>query len=74
MVAAALMMADQKGKRYMRNGIETSIKVKRIDVCDLMMACTLAKEAANDGGRKWDKLHDQLKSKLDELDRQIDEI
>lgn len=40
----------------------------------LMMACTLAKQAANDGGRKWDKLHDLLKSQLDELDRQIDEI
>ena len=58
----------------MRNESETSIKARRIDICDLMMACTLAKQAANDGGRKWDKLHDLLKSQLDELDRQIDEI
>lgn len=58
----------------MGNESETSIKVRRIDICDLMIACTLAKQAANDGGRKWDKLHDMLKSKLDELDRQIGEI
>ena len=58
----------------MRNESETSIKVRRIDICDLMMACTLAKQMANDGGRKWDKLHDLLKSQLDELDRQIDKI
>ena len=58
----------------MGNESETSIKVRRIDICDLMMACTLAKQAANDGGRKWDNLHDMLKSKLDELDRQIGEI
>lgn len=58
----------------MRNESETSIKVRRIDICDLMMACTLAKQMANDVGRKWDKLHDLLKSQLDELDRQIDKI
>lgn len=58
----------------MRNESETSIKLRRIDICDLMMACTLTKQMANDGGKKWDKLHDFLKAKLDELDRQIDEI
>lgn len=58
----------------MRNGIETSIKLRRIDICDLMMACTLAKQTENDCGKKWDKLHDLLKAKLDELDRQLDEI
>lgn len=58
----------------MRNGIETSINLRRIDICNLMMACTLTKQTANDGGKKWDKLHDLLKAKLDEMDRNIDEI
>lgn len=57
----------------MRNESEASIKLRRIDICDLMMACTLTKQMANDGGKKWDKLHDLLKAKLEELDRQLDE-
>lgn len=56
----------------MRNGIETSINLRRIDICDLMMACTLAKQTANDVGKKWDKLHDLLKAQLGEMDRQLD--
>lgn len=56
----------------MRNESETSIKLRRIDICDLMMACTLTKQMSNDGCKKWDKLHDLLKAQLDEMDRQLD--
>ena len=58
----------------MRNEFKTTIQLRRIDVCDLMLACTSAKKLANDDGKKWDKLRELLKTQLDELDRQIDEI
>ena len=58
----------------MRNQFETTIRVQRIDICDLMLACLAAKEAATDGGKKWDKLHDKLGAQLAELDAQLDEV
>lgn len=56
----------------MRNNFKTTIALRRIDICDLMIACTAAKSAS--GADKWDRLHGELKRQLDELDRQLDEI
>lgn len=58
----------------MKNNFNTTIEVKRIEICDLMIACLAAKQMANDGGEKWDRLHDKLKAQLDELDAQLDEV
>lgn len=58
----------------MRNEFKTTLQVKRIDICDLMLACLAAKELANDSGIKWDRLHDELKRQLNELDTQLDEL
>lgn len=58
----------------MRNHFETTIRVQRIEICDLMLACLVAKNNANDGGEKWEKLHDKLKAQLEDLDRQLDEV
>lgn len=58
----------------MRNGFETTLKVTRIEICDLMLACINAQYAANDGGAKWAKLHDSLKAQLDALDAQLDAL
>lgn len=58
----------------MRNEFKTTLQVKRIDICDLMLACLAAKELANDNGTKWDRLHDKLKRQLNELDTQLDEL
>lgn len=58
----------------MRNQFKTTIEVRRIDICNLMLACTLTGQSANDGGKKWERLHDELKRQLDELDKQLDEI
>ncbi len=58
----------------MRNEFKTTLQVKRIDICDLMLACLEAKELANDSGTKWDRLHDKLKRQLNELDTQLDEL
>lgn len=57
----------------MRNAVETSVKMKRIDICDLLFACSVLKALSNDGGKKWDKLHDLLITQLHELDRQLDD-
>lgn len=58
----------------MRNEFETTIRVKRIEICDLLIACLAVGNTANDGGVKWYRLHDKLKSQLEDLDRQLDEI
>ena len=57
----------------MRNSFKTTLQVRRIDICDLMLACMAAKELSN-GATKWDKLHEELKNQLKELDEQLDEI
>lgn len=56
----------------MRNDFETTLKLKRIDICDLMLACLAAKELSN-GATKWDRLYENLKKQLDELDKRLDE-
>jgi len=58
----------------MRNSFETTLKVNRLEICDLLLACLAARELANDGGEKWNRLHDKLKEQLKELDRQLDAI
>ena len=56
------------------NEFKTSIELQRIEICDLMLACTECKFMANDGGKKWERLHDKLESKLRELDKQLEEM
>lgn len=58
----------------MRNHFKTTLKVERVDICDLMLACTLAQYNANDGGKKWARLHDKLRAQLDELDQDLDQL
>lgn len=45
-----------------------TVKMKRIELCDLLMACTALDEETNADNRKWAKLHDKLKAVLDEFD------
>ena len=56
------------------NSFETYVKMRRIDICDLALACLAAKELANDSGAKWDRLRAMLNEQLEELDRQLEEI
>lgn len=59
----------------MRNEFKTTLQVTRLDICDLMLACSLVKsELSNGNGEKWDKLYNELESKLDELDEQLNMI
>ena len=54
----------QGGATNMRNEFKTTLQVKRINICDLMLACLAAKELANDDGKKWVRLHDELKKTI----------
>ncbi len=47
-------------------------KLKRIEVCNLLIACNAISNAMKNGedkGKKWDELHDKLKQILDEFDK-----
>lgn len=56
----------------MRNGVHTAVRLRRIDICDLMLACTCAEFSANDGGEKWKRLREELRKQLEELDEELD--
>ena len=45
-----------------------AMKIKRIDLCDLMLACTALDSATDENTTKWAKLHDKLAAILDEFD------
>lgn len=49
------------------NDMTVTLKLKRIEVCDLLMACIVTDNMA-EGAEKWSKLHDKLKTILDEFD------
>lgn len=44
-----------------------TIKLKRIEVCDLMLACTVLSDATEDE-KKWEDLHEKLKEMIDRFD------
>lgn len=44
-----------------------TVKIKRIELCDLMTACVAVDDMAG-AGSKWMKLHDKLKEILDDFD------
>lgn len=52
----------------MMNEKTMNITLSRIEVCDLLIACTTTKYSANDGGKKWAMLHDKLEQMLNEFD------
>ncbi len=46
-------------------------KLQRINICDLLIACDAVSNALKNEGKtskKWDDLHDKLKSILDDFD------
>ena len=44
-----------------------SVKLKRIELCDLILATTSLK--INTNAEKWGKLHDKLREILDDFDK-----
>ena len=48
------------------------VKLKRIELCDLLIACTSVSESLERDGvsaKKWNDLHDKLRAILDEFDK-----
>lgn len=43
-----------------------TLKLKRIDVCDILLALTAIKQSSD--AEKWGKLHDKIREILDEFD------
>lgn len=58
----------------MRNQFKTTVSITRGEICDLLIACTTTQFTANDGGKKWARLHNKLKQQLDDLDRELDQL
>lgn len=46
-----------------------TLKLTRIDVCDLLLACTALDTATDSDNHKWEQLHDKLNGILDEFDK-----
>ena len=46
-----------------------TLKLKRIEVCDLMLACAVIMDSPGSGS-KWEVLHNKLKGILDDFDKQ----
>lgn len=49
------------------NDMTVTMKLKRIDVCDLLLACWAA-DKLSEGAPKWIELHDKIEKILDEFD------
>lgn len=57
-----------------RNQLNMTIRLTRLEVCDLLLACTCTQFSANDGGEKWKRLREKLREQLNDLDEQLDAI
>lgn len=58
----------------MTNEKIVTVKIKRIELCDLLLACTALDDVIDENTTKWAKLHDKLKEILDDFDsKQEDE-
>ena len=51
------------------NNTNLILSLSRIEVCDMLLACLAAQEAANDGGEKWKRLHEKIREQLKDNDQ-----
>lgn len=51
------------------NGKTVAMNLKRVDLCDLMLACTALDSATDENTTKWANLHDKLAAILDKFDK-----
>lgn len=52
------------------NESKMKVTLTRKQVIDLMIALTSTEYEANDGGEKWNKLHEELKKQLEKFDEE----
>lgn len=48
------------------NAMTVNLKLKRIEICDLLIACTVLAEETE--AKKWAELHDKLEAILGDFD------
>ena len=56
----------------MRNDEIMYVRLKRIDVCDLLLACIAADKDTDGDAKKWFKLHDKIREQLKTFDDLLD--
>ena len=55
----------------MLNEMTITANLKRIDICDLRLACTILDQASDENTTKWSKLHGKLDAILEEFDAKL---
>lgn len=60
------MRSSRKDKTMTYNQRTITLKLQRIDVCDLLLACTAIAQETD--AKKWSDLHDKLAAILDDFD------
>lgn len=53
----------------MLNEKTVTVEIKRIQLCDLLLACTHLDMETSEDTKKWRELHDKLKQILDDFDK-----
>lgn len=56
-------------KEEYNNDTVISIELKRIEVCDLLIASLAAYNNSNDDGEKWKRIHDKIGEQLHKTDK-----
>ena len=54
----------------LRNHRTMTLKLSRHEVCDLLIALAAAKDASN--AKRWEELHDRIRSMLADFDKELD--
>ena len=54
----------------LRNHRTITLKLSRHEVCDLLIALAAAKDASN--AKRWEELHDKIRSMLADFDKELD--
>ena len=54
----------------LRNHRTMTLKLSRHEVCDLLIALAAAKDASN--AKRWEELHDKIRSMLADFDKELD--
>lgn len=55
-----------------RNDKTVNVKVRRIELCDIMLALTLMNDNLEQGDTRFKVLHEKLKIQLDKWDEEFD--
>ena len=59
---------NKEGKTMTYNQRTMNVKLERIEICDLLIACTMLEQETD--AKKWGDLHDKLMATLEAFDEQ----